>query len=190
MPFRTRRAVSRFLPVAESRAGSGLALKSAAPVAMTDVATTLVVFTLDELRYALHLAAVDRVVPVVEITLLPKAPCVVHGVINIGGEILVALDIRRRLRLPGREIQLTDQMILARTPSRPVAILVDRVIGLLECASQNVVQAESVIPGVEHVEGIVKLDDGILLVHDLDKFFSLDEERLLNEAIDARDSRS
>ena len=176
--------------MAENRAGFGFALKSGAPIAMTDEATRLIVFALDELRYALHLAAVDRVVEAVEITPLPGAPGVVHGVINIGGQIVAAVDIRRRLHLPEREIQVSDQMILARTPNRPVAILVDTVVGLLECAGREIVQAESIVPGVEHIEGIVKLEDGIMLIHDLDKFLSLDEERLLDEAILARGSRS
>lgn len=42
----------------------------------------LVVFTLDEQRYALHLAAVERIVRVVEVTPLPKSPEIVLGVVN------------------------------------------------------------------------------------------------------------
>ena len=43
----------------------------------------LVLFTLDDQRYALHLSAVERVVRAVEITLLPKAPEIVLGVISV-----------------------------------------------------------------------------------------------------------
>ena len=43
----------------------------------------LVVFTLDEQRYALHLDAVERVVRAVEVTPLPKAPEIVLEVISV-----------------------------------------------------------------------------------------------------------
>ncbi len=60
-----------------------------------------IVFTLDEQRYALHLSAVERVICVVEITPLPKAPEIVLGIINVGGQIIPVIDMRKRFRLPG-----------------------------------------------------------------------------------------
>ena len=72
-----------------------------------------VVFTLDERFYAIRLSAVSRVVRAVEITPLPKAPPIVIGVINLGGRIIPVVNIRRRFRLPERELELTDQLIVA-----------------------------------------------------------------------------
>ena len=72
-----------------------------------------VVFTLDEQRYALHLAAVERIIPVVEITPLPKAPDLVLGIINVGGQIIPVIDTRKRFRLPERELNLSDVLITA-----------------------------------------------------------------------------
>ena len=58
----------------------------------------IVVFALDEPRYALPLSAVERVVRAVEITPLPKAPEIVLGVINMQGQVVPAVDIRKRFR--------------------------------------------------------------------------------------------
>ena len=60
----------------------------------------IVLFTLDEQRYALALPSVDRVVRVVDVTPLPKAPAIVLGVVNIHGDIVPVYDLRKRFRLP------------------------------------------------------------------------------------------
>ena len=64
----------------------------------------LVVFRLNGQRYALPLAAVERIVCAVEVTPLPGAPPVVLGVINVAGCVLPVFNIRRRFLLPEREV--------------------------------------------------------------------------------------
>lgn len=143
----------------------------------------LVLFNLDEQIYALYLSAVRRIVRLVKITLLPKAPEIVLGLINIQGEIIPVVNIRRRFRLPERETNLTDQLIIARTERRVVALVADSVLGVIEYQEEDLIAAEKILPGTEYVEGVVKLKDGIILVHNPDKFLSLDEEKVLEGAM-------
>ena len=143
----------------------------------------IVSFTLEAGRYALPLAAVERVVPVVEFTPLPKAPEIVLGIVNQGGRIIPVVNVRRRFGHPEREVQLSDQLIVARTSRRRVALLVDGVEGLIERAKHEITQAPDVLPGLEYVRGIAKLADGLVLIHDLNTFLSLEEEQRLDEAL-------
>lgn len=143
----------------------------------------LVVFTLNEQRCALHLSTVERAFRIVEITPLPKAPEIVLGVVNVHGRVIPVVNIRRRFGLPDREMRLTDQLIIARTPKRVIAPLVDSVIGVAEYPEEEVIKAEKILPGLEYVEGVVKLEDGLILIHDLDKLLSLDEEKSLDEVM-------
>jgi hypothetical protein len=55
---------------------------------LADPLVRLVVFRLEEQRYGLPLAAVERVLPMVAVATLPKAPAVVLGVINVGGRVI------------------------------------------------------------------------------------------------------
>ncbi len=148
-----------------------------------DKLNQLVVFTLDEQRYALHLSAVERIVRMVEITPLPKAPEVVLGVVNVQGWIIPVVNIRKRFRLPEREISLSDQLIIASTSKRPVALVADTVSGLIECYEPQVITVEKILPHIEYVEGVVKLEDDMILIHDLDRFLSLEEEKMLDDAM-------
>jgi purine-binding chemotaxis protein CheW len=143
----------------------------------------LVIFTLDENRFALKLSAVERVVRVVEITPLPKAPDIVLGIIDVQGGIIPVIDVRKRFRFPERETQLNDQLIIARTVKRTVALLADDVTGVMACPVERIVEGEKVVSGMAFVEGIVKIDEGMILIHNLDTFLSLDEENRLDDAI-------
>lgn len=143
----------------------------------------LVVFTLDEHRYALPLSAAERGVRMVEITPLPKAPPIVHGAINLAGRIVPVLDVRTRFALPVRQPGLGDQLLIARTATRTVALAVDAVEGVID-APEEVVAPPAIVPGLEYLAGVVKLADGMLFIHDLDRFLSLEEERQLTAAID------
>ena len=143
----------------------------------------LVAFLLGDRRYALHLRAVQRVIPAVEITPLPKAPEIVLGIINLRGRIIPALDMRRRFRLPEKETGLYDHVIIAATSRRTVALPVDSVEGVIGLAEAEVTAAAEIVPGLEYVEGAVKLKDGMVLIHDLERFLSLDEETALDEAL-------
>lgn len=142
-----------------------------------------VVFALDDGLYALHLAAVERVVRAVQVTPLPKVPEIVLGFIDVQGRVIPVLDIRKRFRLPEREVQLNDHLIIARTSTRAVALLVDSVVGTLQREVSEVIEGTSILPGLEYVEGVVKLEGGLILIHDLDKFLSLEEEKALHEAM-------
>jgi len=143
----------------------------------------LVVFTLDDQRYALHLSAVERIVRVVEVTPLPKAPDIVLGIVNIQGRIIPVVNIRKRFHLPEREINLSDQLIIANTSKRPVALLTEAVNEVIEQSAERVATSEEILSGIKYVEGVVKLGDGMILIHDLDKFLSLEEEKVLDEAM-------
>lgn len=149
---------------------------------------TLLAFHLEEQRYALRLATVVRVLPMMEIAPLPHAPGAVAGVINVAGCIFPVMDLRRRFGLAARESRLSDVLILARTAVRTVALHADGVIGLLVRADAEVTPAASIAPGLRHVGGVVKLPDGLALIHDVDDFLSSAEQERLTRALGGEES--
>jgi purine-binding chemotaxis protein CheW len=144
---------------------------------------TFVVFQLDQQRYALRLETVERAIPAVEITPLPEVPDTVLGIINMHGQIIPVFNLRRRFHLPEREIDVNDKLIIAATARRIVALAVDSVNEITEPAEQEVIDTGTVLPLIKYVEGIMKLADGMVLIHNLDTFLSLNEEEALEDAI-------
>ncbi len=121
--------------------------------------------------------------PAVDVTPLPKGPEIVRGIINLRGTIVPVLDVRKRLRLPERQIELRDHFIVARTPKRTVAMPVDAAQGVVGVPDLEITEAKDIVAGLEYVEGVARLKDGMLLIHDLKTFLSLEEEDRLENAI-------
>lgn len=142
----------------------------------------LVAFRLDDHRYALPLRLVDRIVRAADVTRLPGAPAILFGVINVDGQVLPVLNTRERFRLPQREISPADHFLIARTTRRTVVLVIDEAEAVVELPSADVVAATHIHPGLEQIEGVVKLDGGMVLIHDLERFLSLDEESSLDDA--------
>ena len=143
----------------------------------------LVLFTLDDRRIALKLFSVERVIRAVVIAPLPGAPSIVLGVINVEGTVVPVVDMRSRFGLSARPPDIDDQYILVRTSTRILAVVADEVKGAIEADMENVVKGDTVLPGLDYVEGILKLKGKIALIHDLDRFLSLEEEKALDSAL-------
>jgi len=145
----------------------------------------LVTFSLDDRKIALYVSAVQRIVRVVEVTVLPKAPEIVAGIINLQGTLIPVFDIRMRFRLPPKAVCLDDQMIIATTAKRTVVLIVDSVDDVVEIPGERIVAAERILPELQYLEGVMKTEGGMVLIHDLERFLSLPEEKALDEALEA-----
>ena len=143
----------------------------------------LLVFKLDGQRFGLRLAVVERIERAVAIRPLPKMPENVLGIVNLKGQIVPVFNVRRRFRLAEREVEPRDQLIFAHTVRRLVALVVDAVEELIERQDQDVTTSGEILPGLEYVEGVAKIEEGLVLIHDLDRFLSVQEETELEEAM-------
>jgi purine-binding chemotaxis protein CheW len=149
---------------------------------MSDI-VPLVVFSLNGQRYALPLDRVHRSIRVVAITPLPAAPAIVLGVVDLGGVVIPVIDIRRRFNLPPRDVRLSDHLIVATAGKRTVALLVDETKGVLEPGPESYASASAIMPRLDLVAGAVKLEDGLVLIHDLERLLSLEDETALEQAL-------
>jgi len=87
----------------------------------------LLVFTVDNQRFAIDINVVDRVLMAMEVNLMPNASNGELGLINLQGKILPIFDIRKLLNYPEREMELDDQFIICFHQEKIVAIWVDAV---------------------------------------------------------------
>ncbi len=140
-------------------------------------------FEVADRRLGLSAKALREVVRAVAIAALPKAPPIVEGVINLRGTLVPVLDVRRRFGLPPAPVTPEQHLLIAHAGERLVALRVDRALELVGVDEHAIESAASVAPGAEYVAGIAKLPDGLLVIHDLETFLSLDEARQLDVAV-------
>lgn len=136
------------------------------------------VFVLDEQRFALPLALVERVVRAVEITRLPEASPLFPGVIDIHGEVVPVIDLRARLGVSARALVPGAQFVIAATARRRLALWVDQVAGVASWEADEFVAAATLPPASRHLSGVVRGGDGLVLVHDADALLASDAQAL------------
>ena len=145
--------------------------------------THLLIFALDGQRYALPVAAVARVVRAAALTPLPKAPEIVLGILDLQGEIIPVINLRKRFRLPERPICCDDQFLVARTSRFPVALAVDSTHEVVQLDPQAVVEPAGIVPGTDYLCGVTRSADGLVLIHDLGTLLFPDEEQQIAKAL-------
>ena len=141
----------------------------------------LLSFELERRRFAIPALLVREIVRAVAVSALPRAPAIVEGMINLRGDLVPVLDIRSRFGLPAVPTHPQQYFVVAEAGARTVVLRVDHVIGLVE-VPESAIEPPS-LPGTEHVAGIAKLAEGLLVIHDLARFLSLDETVALDGAL-------
>jgi purine-binding chemotaxis protein CheW len=116
-----------------------IADQQAQPIAAETVASTVVasthggvklgflIFNVEDRTLALDIKSVEQVCQAVEITPLPSSPASIVGLVNVHGSIVVVLNVRKKLGTVLREIELSDQLVIAYADERQFALLVDDV---------------------------------------------------------------
>ena len=128
-------------------------------------------FTLDGLLFGVEVLKVQEVIRYLEMTRVPLAPSVVRGLINLRGQIVTAIDLRRRLELSERPADQSPMNVVIRTDDEAVSLLVDEIGDVREVEEELFEQPPETLKGVarELIRGAYKLKDRLLLVLDTEK---------------------
>ena len=143
----------------------------------------LLVFSLDERRLALPLESVERVFRMVEVTPLPDAPPSVVGIINLQGRIVPVIDLRSRLRLSPRALEVNDRLIVAQAAGRSVALVVDRVQDIVNPDEGQITSTEQLGSANGSIAAVARADQDIILIQDLNRLLAADESERLDQAL-------
>ncbi|CAK0755522.1 Chemotaxis protein CheW [Gammaproteobacteria bacterium] len=135
---------------------------------------SLVVFLLDEQRYALALNRVRRAIRVVAITPLPKASPLLLGLVDLSGVAIPVINTRIGLSHPPRAVRLSDQLLIAKAGQQQVALLVDETLGVIETAHEDRVPTDTILAKLDLVVGTAKHPDGLILILNLDRLVDFD----------------
>ena len=125
-------------------------------------------FTLDGFLFGVEVSSVQEVIRFQEMTEVPLAHRVVRGLINLRGQIVTALDLRRRLELTERPEGEHPMNIVVRTEDGAVSFLVDDIGDVVEVDGSNFERPPETLRGVARslIIGAHKLDHRLLLVLD------------------------
>lgn len=132
-------------------------------------------FLLDGYFFGVAVRQVQEVIRYLEMTSVPLASPVVRGLINLRGQIVTAIDLRRRLDLRERPADRLPMNVVIRTEEGPVSLLVDEIGDVLEVDQETFERPPETLGGTarELIRGAYKLKDRLLLILDTDKTMHL-----------------
>ena len=118
-------------------------------------------FYLDKLMFGVELEKVQEVIRYLEITEIPLAPRVVSGLMNLRGQIVTGIDLRRRLDLPDRPEEEHPMNVVIRSADGALSLLVDEIGDVVEVTEESFERPPETLRG--------KVREVILGVHKLEK---------------------
>lgn len=128
----------------------------------------LCTFFLDDHLFGVDAQTVQEVIRFQEMTRVPQAPPSVSGLINLRGQIVTAIDLRRRLGMKPREVGKLPMNVVVRSDDGAVSLLVDQIGDVIEVDAENFETPPDTLQGLarELVQGAYKLDGRLLLLLD------------------------
>lgn len=128
-------------------------------------------FYLDNLLFGIELRGVQEVIRYLEMTVVPLAPSVVSGLINLRGQIVTAIDLRRRLELDARSADMLPANVVVRSEDGPVSFLVDEIGDVVEVDEDTFEPPPETLQGTVRsvILGVHKLDNRLMHVLDREK---------------------
>lgn len=128
-------------------------------------------FFLDGLFFGVEVEKVQEVIRHQNTTAVPLAPDVIGGLINLRGQIVTAVDLRRRLELAARDARQHPMNVVLRTDDGAVSLLVDEIGDVVEVEQENFEHPPDTLRGVakDLIRGAYKLKGKLLLLLDTDR---------------------
>jgi purine-binding chemotaxis protein CheW len=129
---------------------------------------------LDEKLYGFPIENIIRIIRAVEVTFVPNAPLNTLGVFDYQGTILPLMNIRQRLSLPQKELDVDDRFVLLNSNGTQFAIVVDSVSDVIMLDDKNSSNT-GISKNDTALQKVVKISDSIVFTFEVEKLFSAHE---------------
>ena len=140
--------------------------------------TTLVTFRLGNGEYAIDIMQAKEIIKMEKITLIPNAPYFVEGVINLRGNIIPIIDLKKRFNLEKSEGNKNTGIIIVKIEDVDMGIIIDSISKVVSMVNSDIQPPPSMLQGIgqRYIKGVGKMEDKLLVVLDLDKLFTNEED--------------
>jgi purine-binding chemotaxis protein CheW len=157
------------------------------PIAEPEKYVQMISFTVGSERFGVEILVVQEIIMMSTITEIPNSPEFVEGVINLRGNIIPVLDLRKRLRLrgygKGSASKPGTRILVVEIEGNVTGFIVDSVAKVITVPAARIAPPpDIIIAGVQsaYISGVVHLDEGILVILDFRKILSMEERDALD----------
>ncbi len=140
----------------------------------------LVSFSLADETYGIEITKIGEIILMGEITQVPQTPRHVKGLINLRSTVIPVVDLRTRFGMPEGELTDESRIMVLHVGTKTVGIVVDAVSEVLRISHEQIAPPPPTVAGLgrEYLTGLVKLEERLLILLDIDKRLGQDAEVL------------
>ncbi len=144
---------------------------------MTGELLQLVTFVIETEEFAVDILNIQGINMMMDITKVPNSPDFVEGIINLRGQVIPVIDLRKRLKLNQIGYTKDSRIIVVEINDKVVGFIVDQVKEVLRIDSGITEPPPPMVSGIgsEFITAVAKLDDRLITLLDLQKLLSEDE---------------
>lgn len=128
-----------------------------------------IIFDLDNEEYGINIEVIESINRMINITRVPKAPNYVNGVINVRGDIIPVMSLRKKLNFSDDEFTNFTRIIILKDKEESIAVLVDKVKEVVEIETNDIDSVQEVKIGSSFVKGIGKINSRIVTLLNIEK---------------------
>ena len=136
----------------------------------------LVTFKLGSEEFGVDIMQVQEIIKIPPITLVPRAPKYVEGVINLRGNIIPVINLKRRFEIANAADSDNSRIIVIQVQARTTGILVDQVVEVLHLPTEDVEPPPPVTSGNDsgYIRGVGKVGGRLVVLLEVDKIIDKD----------------
>jgi purine-binding chemotaxis protein CheW len=145
----------------------------------------LVSFRLAEEEYGIEITKIREIILMGEITQVPQTPHYVKGLINLRSTVIPVIDLRSRFGGPEGELTDESRIMVLHVGTKTIGIVVDAVSEVLRVTQNQIAPPPPTVAGLgqEYLTGLVKIEERLLIMLDIDKLLGEEETAVLDAAM-------
>lgn len=134
-------------------------------------------FNLGQESYAIHLLSVKEVIPCPSTTSLPNSPNYYVGIMNLRGQIISIVDLRKKLNITPKDEGLEEAVIIVEIEGIGIGVVVDSINKVLNISHSTISEVPEISSQVnaKYIEGVHKTDDGLTIILDFESILNIKE---------------
>ncbi len=142
-----------------------------------------VIFRLGDEKYAVDILNVGGISEFREVTKVPNAPAFVDGIINLRGDIIPVVNLKKRFNIADKQADSDTRIIINNIKGKDIGFVVDEASQVIKIDDADIEDAPDIIKGADrqYISGIGKVDDQIVILLNLEKILNEDEQKAVNE---------
>ena len=141
--------------------------------------------------FGIGIKQIFQIIKPQEVFKVPNTPPYIEGLINLRGKVMTVFNLRKRFNMPEKENDEDTKILIVRSGDYLLGFIVDNVTEIVRVQDEDIVETPSTIKSFDKrfLTGVAKVGEKLILLLDLEKILTPDEEIQVKELIEDNEAK-